>query len=52
LDFPLLSVKKLFEMARGKPCSHEEMEQMKKKAAQTKSDVEATANSSKKICLL
>jgi len=35
-------------MARGKPCSCEEMEQMKKKAAQNKSDVEATANASKK----
>jgi len=39
-------------MVRGKPCSHEEMEQMKKKAAQTKSDMEATTSASKKICLL
>jgi len=39
-------------MVRGKPCSFEEMEQIKKKVAQTKSDVKATANVAKKICLL
>ena len=35
-------------MARGKPCSHEEMEEMKKKEAQKRSAVDNAVNALKK----
>jgi len=43
-----LGVKKLFEMARGKARSRQELEEMRKKEAEKKTSMDATATANKK----